>query len=217
MNHKRHIGIYDASRWDVTLIGCGGIGSMTALVLAKMGVLELALVDFDKVAEENISTQLYKMRDEKAHKVYALGDILSEFSDVPIYCYASEASRVLTAGLSSRIIISAVDSIQARKDIWRTMGVIPWQWYIDARMGAEYFMCYTVNTNDADEYSWWLAAQRDEDIPDDPCTSKATFYTAAIAAGHIGSIVRDISKGIVPPTVIAHDVPHHGLVVVPHA
>jgi len=217
MNHKRHLGIYDASNLDVTLIGVGGIGSMAALVLSKMGVRSLTLIDFDDVSDENISTQFYRLRDVGIPKVYALGDILGGFSDALTFSLHSDVGCVWEEYLSAKIVISAVDSIEIRKEIWKILQNVNWKWYIDARMGAEYFMMYTTYKGREDDYARSLSEQEDGQIPDDPCTSKATFYTAAMAAGHIGSAVRDISKGIVPPLLTIHNIPERCLVVVPRS
>lgn len=47
----------------VAIIGCGGLGSNAAAMLARAGVLELTLVDFDVVEESNLNRQLY-FRDQ---------------------------------------------------------------------------------------------------------------------------------------------------------
>ena len=42
----------------VTVIGLGGVGGITAVMLARCGIGRLRLVDFDKVDETNINRQV---------------------------------------------------------------------------------------------------------------------------------------------------------------
>src|SRR5260221_11748263 len=66
--------------FPITIIGVGGIGSMTTFALAKMGALSLTTVDFDKVEEHNTPSQLYTMDDVGTHKVTALQATINKFS-----------------------------------------------------------------------------------------------------------------------------------------
>ena len=68
----------------IHLIGCGGIGSFTALVLSKMGVQHLHLYDPDGIEEHNLPNQLFRLRDVGRSKVEALQEILQEFADIVI-------------------------------------------------------------------------------------------------------------------------------------
>ena len=59
MNHNRHVGIFQVPpHFSVHIVGAGGLGAMTALVLAKMGVRLMTVCDDDIVSEQNIPTQL---------------------------------------------------------------------------------------------------------------------------------------------------------------
>ena len=57
--------------WPVTLIGAGGIGGLTAITLAKMGVPEMIIWDGDVVAIENTGTQFFSSSDVERLKVDA--------------------------------------------------------------------------------------------------------------------------------------------------
>jgi hypothetical protein len=82
MDHTRHQNIYNIpTGFSVAIIGAGGIGAITALTLAKMGVQNMVLFDDDIVGEENIATQLHKVSDVGKLKVEALGFALQEYSD----------------------------------------------------------------------------------------------------------------------------------------
>jgi len=66
----------------VTIIGCGAVGSFTALSLCKMGVGQLTLIDNDKVSIENLPNQFFREDDIGEKKVAACMEILKDF--IPI-------------------------------------------------------------------------------------------------------------------------------------
>lgn len=194
MDRTRFSGIFNASELDVSLIGCGGIGGFVALNLAKMGVNLLILIDSDKVEEENTGSQIYGDTDIGSHKVNALQEIVGTLSpDTNIMTLPARIpSEASWEWFAAPLVISAVDSIQSRQEIWGEIQLENWVHYIDARMGPEFFMAYIVRGDDRLWYENMLAAETDSLYPDEPCTAKATFYTGSIAGGIISSFVRDI-------------------------
>jgi hypothetical protein len=210
MDHTRHIGIFTAKDWPVTLIGAGGIGAITAIVLAKMGIPVLNIYDDDTVDPENVATQFYGPSDIGQDKTYSLTKLIANFSDETIvYPNYLRVGRVGVEPkhLKNPIIISAVDSITARKVIWQNVLQTKWMWYLDARMSAEIFQLYAVNgISRIDPYNAMLMDLNEEDVLDEPCTSKATIYTGAMAAGHIGSAVRKIVSGQPVPFLMVHNI-----------
>ncbi|RPJ36198.1 MAG: hypothetical protein EHM35_08540 [Planctomycetaceae bacterium] len=216
MDHTRHAGIFDASRWPVTLIGAGGIGALTAITLAKMGVPYLKIYDPDAVSGVNIATQFYRHFDVERAKVDALRETVGQFADdvsvdvaaSSIACFESSPEDI-----TNPIIISAVDSIHARQEIWEVVRCAPFRWYLDARMGAEVFQLYAVSGSETGWYDRLMLVQDDRNVPDEPCTAKATIYTACIAAGQIGLVLREIVTGSTPPKFMVHDIRSRSIVV----
>lgn len=217
MDHTRHIGIFNAKDWPVTLIGAGGIGSLTAIVLAKMGVPILNIYDPQVIDDVNIATQFYGVNNVSMYKVVALKYLIGRFSDEtvvndiidrvgPEYIYDPVEFR-------APIIISAVDSIKARQDIWAVVAQERWHWYLDARMSAEVFQLYAVNRARFTAYGDMIMGLKEEDVLNEPCTSKATIYTAAIAAGHIGATVRKIITSNEVPFFMSHDIINNNILV----
>jgi hypothetical protein len=208
MIHIRHIGIFDASQWLVTLIGAGGIGAITAVVLVKMGIPEIAVFDSDTVDDENLATQFYRIGDLGRMKVTALADLLRVFSDdVEVNAVDLRVTPLTRPDLiTNPIIISAVDSINTRKEIWKAVQALPFLWYLDARMGAENLMLYSVSGRDRGWYENALASQDEDAIADLPCTAKATIYTAALCGGLVGKTVRQIVTGLRPPRLLFYNI-----------
>ncbi len=206
MDHTRHIGIFNAQKFSVTLIGLGGIGAFTALTLAKMGCGELVVYDGDTVEEVNIPVQLHKHSDVGMPKSLAIDLTIHEFADDVHVYHHNERVAEETLLTPTHIIISAVDSINARKKIWAAVKRTKPLWYLDSRMAAEYFQMYIVDMENIQWYEDTLANQDDSQIPDDPCTSKATIYTGAMAAGHIGATVRRVITGQQSTGILTHNI-----------
>jgi molybdopterin/thiamine biosynthesis adenylyltransferase len=206
VNHMRHSGLFAPCEYPIVLIGAGGIGSSTAIMLSKMSDGEIQVYDDDNVEGINIATQFYRMEDIGQNKANAISAIANQFSDTTLFNPIPKRypfSRQKTAWM----VISGVDSIESRKAIWQALQLaMDWKWYLDARMGAEKFELYCIAREDTQWYSSLLSRQHDELIPDEPCTAKATFYTAAFAAGHIGKTIRKILACEKPPVWLSHDI-----------
>jgi hypothetical protein len=155
--------------------------------------------DDDQVSPANIPTQLHPVSDIGMYKVDSLEQTLERFSD-----------EILFTGMKSRVdfetefdmtydlLIAAVDSIDARKDIWGVAVRSQVNFYLDMRMGGEEYQHFLVDMHDlgvVERYHQFLYSFDDKDLPEIPCTAKATFYTASAAAGHAGAVLRNIVKG----------------------
>lgn len=196
----------------VTMIGLGGIGAAAAVTLAKMGVKYFELYDPDEVEDVNIPTQLLRISDVGKPKVTSVITLMKDIAEVTGIAHVARAD--LDTRYSTCIVISAVDTIDARKDIWFGATMSEIDWYLDARMGSQHFQLRTVNMNTG--VGWYdseLMALNEDDVPDEPCTAKATFYCAMIGAGIIGNQVKRIVMNQIVPRVIVFDIPSLQLVV----
>lgn len=176
----------------MTMIGAGGIGAIATIVLGKMGFGKLEVYDKDVVEEENVATQFYTSFDIGTKKVSALYDIFSLMAeDVEFISHAEEVTAATDLPRSD-IVISGVDSINARKEIWEAVKRTSCIRYIETRMTAETFQMYVVDPENGEWYDNFIKSVNEEDVPDLPCTAKATFYTGALAASMIGMACRRI-------------------------
>jgi len=213
LDPTRHIGIFNASHLDVCLIGAGGIGAITAMTLGKMGVHTLDIYDDDRVDQVNLATQFHQVSDVGLCKALTVARSTRDFS---LGCVNGYPERVGRQGKlrPADVFISAVDSIASRQAVWHAVKntapvenpSFPNVWYLDARMGAEVFELFAVNMKDPDWYEANISRTHDVDLPDLPCTSKATIYTANIAAGHIGVAVRRILTLSQKPGFLTHHI-----------
>jgi len=207
MNHTRHMNIFQIpDSMSVEIIGAGGLGSPLALALAKMGFKYMTLYDHDVISEDNLATQLHRCSDVGTPKVYSLMETLRMFSDDVEPMAVQDIVTALTE-LTGSIIISCVDSIKARQEIWAAVQRCSYcDWYVEMRMGAEEANIHSVDMRgDIGWYDDYIAGQSDEMIADAPCTSKATIFCAFGAAAFACEIVRKIVTGITPPHKIVVD------------
>lgn len=207
LDHTRHIGIFDASAITATIVGVGGIGAISAYTLAKMGLAELTLWDMDFVEPVNVATQWHRLSDIGKNKAQAVADEIHHLAgDTQVNVHPE---RFEGDNIRDEIIISAVDSIEGRQLIWRNAMC---NWFIDTRMSAEELQIYVVDMRSADarqRYESELFALTDESVPDLPCTSKATIYTANFAAGWVGLMIKTIAVGMTPPYRTIRNLPNH--------
>ena len=72
-------------------MGAGGLGAITALALAKMGVVQMTVWDDDQVSPANIPTQLHPVSDIGMYKVDSLQQTLERFSDDILFTGSNSA------------------------------------------------------------------------------------------------------------------------------
>lgn len=73
---------FDPQRCDSTvhIIGCGSVGACLAELIARLGVTDICLYDFDTVEPHNIANQLYTTEDLGKAKVHALARYLCKIN-----------------------------------------------------------------------------------------------------------------------------------------
>ncbi len=175
------------------IIGCGGIGSPTALLLSKIGVNKLTLVDYDDIERHNFPNQIYRLSDLGKKKVTALREICKDFSGIE----ASIIPEKFTNQKLTGVVISGVDSMASRKEIWEKIKLNPSiDLYIDGRMGAEVGKILTVVPTDPDEVAFYEATleKSDDEIPNLPCTARAIIYNTTLIASLIANQVKKFAN-----------------------
>jgi hypothetical protein len=159
-----------------------------------MGVGGILSVDPDTVEAHNVPNQLYGVGDIGRPKVEA-------FREWCIFADGRGTAGSLAERFDGRgvepLVISAVDSMRSREEIWRAIRPrLDVEWYVDARMGAEVCTVYTVPMRDADAVTHYeRSLHSDEDGLDEPCTARGIIYTAFLAAAVVaGQVKRILAK-----------------------
>lgn len=100
----------------IHIVGCGSVGSAVAENLARCGVTDFVLWDFDIVEAHNVANQMFTQPDINRPKVEALRDIL-----VNINPEIADKIKLEPKGwkgkLMSGYIFLAVDNIDIRREI----------------------------------------------------------------------------------------------------
>lgn len=180
----------------ILVIGAGGIGSFTVLTLAKMGFSDITVYDDDVVSEENMNSQFYRYTDIGKSKVLSLWDLVYSFTDIEIKFHPEKYVDSMVDKhehlRDTEVIISAVDSMEARSMIYSTREDLMQSYLlIDGRMAANQAEVYTVDLMDEQSrMNYEAKLWRDEETMDVPCTAKAVMYNVLWIASAISNQVR---------------------------
>jgi len=201
MNFENQKGIFDPNEQEtnIIIIGAGSTGSFITLNLAKMGIENIKVIDFDKVEEHNIPNQFYRLQDKDRLKVEALKEIVKDFTGVEIETENIKVDENYTfdVGLNT-IIIFCVDNMEARKLIYEKIKELPII-LIDTRMGGLGFQIYSIdlsNERQKKKYENNLITTTAET----PCGEKSIIFTILNIASETCNIIKKIEKKEKYPT-----------------
>ena len=118
MNYVRQAEVFNRETFNmpVHIIGVGATGSWVALQLAKMGVKDITIWDFDHVEEHNVPNQLFDMSDIGLPKVEALNAKMTPSRSSGNITVKNE--RFVPGMPLAGVVFNLVDSMKARKEIW---------------------------------------------------------------------------------------------------
>ena len=183
--YRRQLDLIDprtAKEFPITIIGAGGIGSWTALSLAKSGFKNITVYDHDVLEEHNISNQAYPSNHVGESKVESLNSVLN--------FYGADQFNVLDTKFepgdqAEGVLVMAVDSIGARKEIFEAVQYNPDVTHIvDGRMGLSNINIFTFSMSDTDKIKRYKEEELDaEDVAELPCTARTTVGTATTIGG----------------------------------
>lgn len=112
-------GLHSLMRKHVMVVGVGGVGSFAAEALARSGIGQLSLVDFDKVCVTNSNRQLHTMKGTVGrHKVEVMAERLRLVHptgrvDAVKQFYNADSSATLL-GCKPDLVIDAIDNLTAK-------------------------------------------------------------------------------------------------------
>ncbi len=188
----------------IIIIGAGSTGSFIALNLAKMGIENIRVIDFDVVVEHNIPNQFYRLSDVGNFKVDALQEIIVDFTGnfIEKECVKIDENYDFDFDLDT-IIISCVDSMEARKLIFEKLKGFPIK-FIDTRFGGEGFSINVVDCMDDKDI---INFEQSLDLPikETVCGEKGIIYTILSLASEVCNIVKKIEKSEGYPTLLKRE------------
>ncbi len=192
--NTRSRGLVDnLNQFNFHILGCGAIGSATAIQLVRMGAEEFCLYDNDKIETPNIGVSQYDSTDLGKQKVSALGDKLLKINNK---CQIMMQDSVFDNYIymdNNDIIVLGFDSMKSRMDAVKAL--TKWKYskpyaLIDGRMGAEHYQQYTILKPTLKKYEkvWYP----DEEGSEEPCNMKATSYCSNMSGSFIANAIRKV-------------------------
>lgn len=175
-------------RLPIHIIGVGGIGSWTALVLAKMGAPDITIYDFDKVENHNVASQFFSPSDLEDKKTEALARNIERQTDIRIKIKEPKDEKNINEG----IIIVAVDKMEERWKLYNLWKNTPLP-LIDSRMGGLQLEIYVTNTQ-----HWNETLVRPDEVQAVACTARSICFNCFVIAGLIANEVRKLQTGTIP-------------------
>jgi len=100
----------------IHLLGCGSVGSAVAELLARSGITQLSIYDFDRVEPRNIANQMYRQEHCGMLKVDALASMLCEINPAIKDSLSLESGGYTEQKLSGYVFL-CIDNIDLRRDI----------------------------------------------------------------------------------------------------
>jgi hypothetical protein len=212
----RHIGI--------TLAGLGGIGSNTALCIARLHPCVIALYDGDIINGVNMAGQLFEKSFIGCYKSDAIVDMMKRYAN---YYNAISYNRMFNSTDScSNISICGFDSMESRRIFYSS-----WKnrvarcierhtnntnepsanqfLFIDARMAAEEFQVFAFTGEDKELMKIYENKYCFTDDEAEPtfCSYKQTAFVANIIGGVITNIVVNFAYNLCSDIPIKRPVP----------
>ena len=196
---------------DVMVLGQGGIGSWTSLLLSRIGC-NLYLFDMDKYEVHNMTGQIVRNNALGGNKAMAMGEVINEFSpNCSVNCFPQ---RYDEDSPTNSIVICGFDNMTARKiafNSWKAgldaLGVEYRKncFFQDGRLLAEQLQIFSIPGDDEERIAQyerdWLFD--DSEVQEAECTFKQTSHCAAMIASHMVAFLTNwvsnvnlVSKGL---------------------
>ena len=153
----RHVEVFSRDAFGnkrIDVIGAGATGSRIVLSLAKLGLENIHVWDFDVVEAHNIANQAYDQKHIGKLKVDALAEVVKEATGLKIHTHNERVDGSQTLG---DVVFVLTDTMASRKEIWNK-GIrykIRTKLMIETRMGADEGRCYTVNPSKPGQVKGW--------------------------------------------------------------
>lgn len=179
----------------VGIAGLGGLGSNVAVSLARLGIGNLFLVDFDEVEASNLNRQQYFIEHIGIKKTEALKDVLKKINkDIKIETKNMylDKSNIEDCFKDVDIIVEAFDNSRCKAEIVNTVLVkMPEKYIVSASGMAGYLPSNTIKTRKITD-KFYLVGDGVSEVKEG---YKLMAPRVAIAANHEANAVLRIILG----------------------
>lgn len=187
LDFSRHMSLFDPYEFGDTpvhVIGAGATGSWLVLQLAKLGISNIHVYDYDVIEEHNIPNQLFGLNHIGKKKVVALTEIVSEQTGILITPYDEKVESKRFDGY----VFVMVDSMESRKRIFnlsiRNKSAI--KLMIEPRMGLNEGRVYAVEPIVPKHIERWLSCwYPDDEAEVSACGTSQSVITTALQTSAI--------------------------------
>ncbi|MFA6594313.1 MAG: ThiF family adenylyltransferase [Candidatus Buchananbacteria bacterium] len=160
INPTRHLQVFSPQEFNkagykIDVIGCGATGSRLVLSLAKLGITNIRVWDFDKVQAHNIPNQAFNLAtDINRLKVEAIRDAVSAATGTTIEICDTKVDGSQELG---DIVFLLTDTMASRRMIWE--GAIKLKaavrLMVETRLGVESGKIYTIHPGRLSHINAW--------------------------------------------------------------
>ena len=178
---SRHRELFDSDSFNtpITIIGAGSTGSWLAIALAKLGIEDITVYDFDVVEEHNVPNQAFGVHDVGQPKVEALASLISHETDTSIKIKNQRFTNQRVAG----IVFLMVDSMKARKEIFEASIKMKSavKLLIEPRMGLDVGRVYNVDPMNLTHIKKYEETYYSDDVAEvSACGASMTVISSAL-------------------------------------
>jgi len=178
---SRHRELFNPENFNIpiNIIGAGATGSWLALGLAKLGLSNITVWDFDSIEEHNIANQAYNVGSVGQKKVTALANMIKEATGTSINIHPVKFTNQRLSG----IIFLMVDTMKARKEIWdNCIKMKPAvKLLVEPRMGLDVGRIYNVNPCNLNHIKEYENTYYDDDVAEvSACGNSMTVISTAL-------------------------------------
>ena len=195
----------EIAKKQVTIVGAGGIGSWTGLLVSRLGVNGIFIYDDDIVELGNMSGQFYSIEDVGRFKVDSLYRSIQKYSGY--YNITAVNEKFVSGSPMSPTVIACLDSMSARAlvfDEWRkAVSEAPEDkrkeyLFIDGRLSAETLQVFAVSGDDEENMRRYIHTLfSDSEADAEICSYKQTSFMANMIASVITNVfVNHVASGL---------------------
>ena len=184
-NFSRHAQLFDPNEFNtpVTVLGAGATGSFLVLYLAKLGIKNITVYDFDIIEEHNVPNQVFGLPDVGKPKVEVLKELIKTQTGTEIVAHNTRyVSQRLTG-----YVFNCVDSMETRKRVWeQSVRLKPSiKLYVEPRIGLDLARIYAIQPMKVSQHAPYEATfYSDEEAEVSACgTSLSVVTSSATTAG----------------------------------
>lgn len=116
-DYSRQVNVLNPEEFNtkINIIGAGATGSWVAFSLAKMGLSNLHIYDFDEVGMHNLPNQMFGVRDIGRNKALSIRNIIKLFTGFTVNARNEKVDGSVPL---QGIVFILTDTMKSRKDIY---------------------------------------------------------------------------------------------------